>query len=70
MKLGGWQNFTQLKPEGLSLIHVVPRGDLRMHDLEVDCWCKPEQDLESPEVFIHNAMDRRELYERGELKPQ
>jgi hypothetical protein len=30
------------------------------------CWCEPMVD---EGVIVHNAMDRRELYERGDRKP-
>jgi hypothetical protein len=46
--------------------HVVPIGDLREHKMTVDCWCRPVDD---DGVIIHNSMDRREVYERGELLP-
>lgn len=42
--------------------HVLPAHDLRQHQL-TDCWCKPTDD---DGVIVHNSMDRRELYERGE----
>jgi hypothetical protein len=44
---------------------VVPMNDLRQHELDASCWCHPEWD---GEVLVHNAMDKRELYERDELK--
>lgn len=46
--------------------HVVPIDDLREHDPNCACWCHPILDDEG--VVIHNAMDRREQIERGELK--
>ncbi len=52
--------------------HVYPMNDLREHDTELErrtCWCNPEYDEEF-DVVIHNAMDQREKYETGELKPQ
>ena len=45
--------------------HVVPIGDLREHESLPTCWCKPVQDEEEPNVWIHNAMDQRETYEDG-----
>ena len=50
-------------------IHVVPLGDLREHESSKDCWCKPVQDDESDDVFVHHSMDGREKYETGERKP-
>ena len=47
-------------------IHIVPVNDLREHATSPQCWCKPTLD---DGVFIHHAMDRRELYETGALKP-
>lgn len=46
---------------------VFPLNDLREHDLSENCWCKPT--LTEDGVLVHNSADRRELYERGELKP-
>ena len=51
-------------------IHVVPIGDLREHDSNVRCWCKPSQDDEEPRLWIHHAMDRREEIENGEVPVQ
>lgn len=45
--------------------HVVPLDDLREHITDVSCWCRP---LEDEGVVVHNSMDRREFYERGERK--
>ena len=44
------------------ITHVVPIGDLREHTL-TDCWCRPYDD---GGITIHNSLDRREFYERGE----
>lgn len=43
----------------------MPVNDLREHVDRPDCWCKPKQDAEYPEVWVHNSMDRREEYEQG-----
>jgi hypothetical protein len=51
-----------------DLIHVVPRDDLREHEISIACWCHPTPDEEEPSVIIHNALDQREKYESGELK--
>lgn len=45
--------------------HVVPVGDLRPHTVS-DCWCDP---IDDEGVTVHKSLDRRELYERGEIKP-
>jgi hypothetical protein len=43
---------------------VYPIGDLRQH-MPVNCWCRPNED---GGVIVHNSLDLRELYERGERK--
>lgn len=48
-----------------TLPHVMPINDLRDHTLSTDCWCRPFSD---EGVIVHNSMDRREEYERGERK--
>ena len=49
-------------------IHVVPIDDLREHEISPCCWCCPEEDEYG--LVIHNALDKREAYERGELRLQ
>ena len=51
-------------------LHVTPQDDLRPHPLSMDCWCRPFRDPETRAVVLHNALDQRERYETGELKPQ
>lgn len=46
-------------------IHVLPVNDLREHEASAFCFCKPKRDTERPEVYIHNALDRREFYENN-----
>lgn len=67
MKLGGWINVDD--PRTFDT-HVAPIGDLREHTLSADCWCKPVRDEECSGVFVHNALDGRELVERGERRVQ
>jgi hypothetical protein len=50
-------------------LHVTPQGDLREHDISLECWCKPTPDEEDSRVIIHHALDQREEYEEGR-KPQ
>jgi hypothetical protein len=50
-------------------VHVVPVDDLRDHVCTAQCWCQPTQDEEEPLLYVHHAMDQRELYETGERKP-
>jgi hypothetical protein len=45
--------------------HVCPVDDLRPHLVSPECWCHPTDD---EGVWVHNAMDRRELVERGEQR--
>ena len=42
---------------------VTPINDLREHIPGVDCWCQPFMD---EDVIVHNALDGRERFERGE----
>lgn len=53
-----------------GITHVVPLGDLKPHSVGVVCWCRPVEDAEESTVLIHQALDQREKYETGELKPQ
>jgi hypothetical protein len=46
-------------------LHVIPMGDLREHEATAACWCVP---VEDDGVVVHNALDGREAYERGERK--
>lgn len=46
--------------------NVVPVDDMREHEPGTGCWCEPTLD---DGVIIHNSMDNREAYERGERKP-
>lgn len=48
--------------------HVVPLNDLKEHALSVECWCRPKVD-DDDNIVVHNSMDGRELYERGERLP-
>jgi hypothetical protein len=44
--------------------HVYPVDDLREHAV-TDCWCGPVDD---DGIVVHNSLDGREMYERGERK--
>ena len=50
--------------------HVIPVDDLREHEPFVSCWCRPVPDIEEETILLHNALDRRELYETGQLPLQ
>lgn len=43
--------------------HVTPIDDLRPHIHAPCCWCAP---LDDDGVYVHNSLDKREFYERGE----
>ena len=51
--------------------HIVPTNDLRPHATDgKPCWCNPEIDDDLVvTLYIHNRLDGREAYERGERKP-
>jgi hypothetical protein len=51
-----------IETEGLP--HVVPYQDLKPHGVVGECWCHPYED---DGVIVHNSMDKRERYERGEM---
>lgn len=60
--------MTTREPSRRYYDHVYPLGDLRPHiTQEGKCWCHPIFDDEE-QLVVHNAMDQRELYERGELR--
>jgi hypothetical protein len=44
--------------------HVMPIDDLKAH-YTYDCWCVP---FDEDGIWVHNSMDGRELYERGERR--
>ena len=60
---GGWRC---IKSHGSGLIHVYPLDDLKGHDTVAECWCKPVND---EGIMVHNSMDGREAYEKGERRP-
>jgi hypothetical protein len=47
--------------------NVIPLADLRNHETTRPCWCRPSPTEDG--IVVHNAMDGREAYERGERKP-
>ncbi len=52
----------------MDVIHVMPINDLREQADSPECWCKPIHDEEEPNLYIHNSMDERELYEQGKRR--
>lgn len=64
------QNCDQGRNCNCSGVHVVPVNDLREHQHNGSCWCKPRHDDDSlGNVWIHNSMDGREAFENGERLP-
>jgi len=62
MSTNGWLGTTT--DDGTPV--VVPIDDLRPHEIASSwCWCRP---FEDEGVIVHNSMDQRELFERGERK--
>lgn len=49
--------------------HIIPLDDLREHEESKDCWCKPYEDEQTLDIWIHNALDERESYEGDLRKP-
>lgn len=47
-------------------IHVTPMDDYRPHDYTSKCWCRPVEDVEEPDMWMHNSLDGREEFETGE----
>lgn len=48
--------------------HIIPMDDLKDHHADPLCWCRPLEDTEDPGIWVHNAADRREEYERGRMR--
>jgi hypothetical protein len=48
-----------------NIYHVIPNNDLRDHESSKDCWCHPDEETETPGLWVHHSMDRREEYEQG-----
>ena len=44
-------------------LHIVPENDFRVHDLSVDCWCKPVLTDGLDNCYTHNSADGREFLE-------
>lgn len=50
-------------------IHCIPVGnDEPIHECHTLCWCHPVKDVNSVNLYIHNAMDCREKWERQGIK--
>jgi len=55
-----WQVWT-----GGDWPRVLPIDDLRAHQLSEKCWCRP---IFIDGIEVHNALDERDKFERGERK--
>ena len=65
-KLHGWDmRHTGVRNTLSENIHIIPRNDLRPHIKTTKCWCRPSLYPDNDRVIVHNALDRRELHERG-----
>lgn len=60
--LGGWE----MALVG-GILQVAPLNDLRPHEPDERCWCRPTWD--EGDFLVHNALDARERWERGEVMP-
>ena len=63
-----WVSAMVYEPDDTRHFHIVPIGDLRDHEADPACWCGPTEDPDDLGIWVHNAMDRREEYERGRMK--
>lgn len=63
-----WVAAMVYEPDGQRHYHIVPIEDLQDHSADPSCWCNPVEDEEDPGIWVHNAMDQREEYERGRMK--
>lgn len=56
-----------IRGEIMTVINIIPLNDTWEHLESVDCWCVPKvQSVEGNSLVIHNADDRRELFENVE----
>lgn len=47
--------------------HIVPRNDIREHEISRSCWCNPiMRDDEHDPIWLHNSLDGRENCEDEE----
>lgn len=60
-------------PFARNVQHLTPTGDLRehVHDERGKCWCRPAIECGGDGVWyvVHNSMDGREAFERGDRQP-
>lgn len=61
-----FQTIPVLKDNAHHQAHIVPVNDIEQHKLGEDCPCCPDEDVQHPDVWVHNAWDGREAhYEHG-----
>ena len=59
----GFANVQALDETGrYTLLHCVPVNDIDQHRLSPGCKCRPVEDNECPDYWMHNAFDDRESY--------
>lgn len=56
-------------PRMVEITHVIPLNDIREHDADIDCWCRPQQDDDTSTLYVHNSADGREDFEEGRRLP-
>ena len=63
-------SVVNVTPMDEKRLHVYPLNDYRDHviDPTVDCWCHPTMTEDG--IVVHNAIDGREKFERGEVRVQ
>ena len=60
---GSGDAMTSARPDW----HIIPLNDLRPHEPEMKCWCRPE--INEDNVAVHHSMDGREDFQSGARKP-
>lgn len=58
--LCGWAQFK----DDLDNFHVIPINDTKFHTASEACFCKPTEEFERADIFVHHALDQREYYDR------
>lgn len=50
--------MTWLVQETEDSVHVMPLGDVRPHEADAECWCKPTPHPEVWTCIVHHAEDK------------
>lgn len=54
----------------MSNVHCIPVGGQEpIHQASRLCWCFPIRDSEESNLYVHNALDCREKWERQGIQP-